>query len=236
MSDFYAGRDDLTLDTRLSLKKPERPEIELRCAGPFVRALALVLDEFTRWILLAFAASALGSLGALTLANVFLTVGVVYWGYGVAFEVFAGGQTPGKRMLHIVVVNGDGTAIRLGASLIRNLLLIVDILPLFYLFGLLTMLVSRHFRRVGDLLAGTLVVYREPAPSTRMSGAASTAVSLRLDAAEQRVVLAFDERTSRMSAERARELANLLAPVLGCRDDEAVAQMRRLASALRGDR
>jgi uncharacterized RDD family membrane protein YckC len=225
----------LTLDTRLALETPEGVEIELRPAGPFARALALLIDEFIRWIVLIAAAIVLRFLGALGFGIFSLSAFLVYWWYGVAFEVLAGGQTPGKRMQHIAVVNADGTPIQLGASLVRNVLLVVDILPLFYLVGLVTLFVSRHFRRVGDLVADTLVVYREAEPAT--APAAATVARLppvTLNADEQRAAIEFTERLPRLSADRARELANLLAPMLNCRDDEAVLELQRIANGLKG--
>lgn len=224
-----------TLDTRLALETPEGVEIELRPAGPFARGLALLLDEFVRWLVLIAAAIVLGFFGALGLGIFSLTTFLVYWWYSVVFEVLAGGQTPGKRMQHIAVVNADGTPIQLGASLVRNVLLVVDILPLFYLVGLVTLLVSRHFRRVGDLVADTLVVYREPArvvASASESGSRLAPIPLNSD--EQRATIEFAERLPRLSVDRARELANLLAPMLGCRDDDAVLELQRIANGLKG--
>jgi hypothetical protein len=92
-----------------------------------------------------------------------LTIFTVYCLYGVMFDVLADGQTPGKRTQRIRAVNADGTPIRLSASLIRNLLLFVDALPFAYMLGVVTMMVTRHFRRIGDLAAGTVVIYAESA-------------------------------------------------------------------------
>jgi len=136
-------------------------ERQLRPAGPFARAFALVFDELIRWTVIGAIAITLGTMGALSIRVLLLTMFAVYWSYGVIFDVFAGGQTPGKRTQRIRVVNIDGTPIRLAGSLLRNLLLLVDVLPFAYMLGLITMMVSRSFRRIGDLAAGTLVVYVE---------------------------------------------------------------------------
>jgi len=144
-----AGRDDVR-------------ERELRPAGPFARALALMIDELIRWTVIGALALAFGTHGTLSIRVLLMTMFVVYWSYGVIFDLFGGGQTPGKRMQRIRVVNIDGTPIRLVASLLRNLLLFVDMLPFAYMSGLITMMVSRSFRRIGDVAAGTLVVYVEP--------------------------------------------------------------------------
>ena len=83
-----------------------------------------------------------------------------YWLYGVGFEVLNNGMTPGKKMQGLQVVHDDGTPIRLPASLLRNLVLYVDLLPAAYAAGIVTMLLTNNFRRLGDLAGGTMVIYR----------------------------------------------------------------------------
>ena len=68
------------------------------------------------------------------------------------------GQTPGKKVLGISVINDDLSPVTLGTSMVRNLLRTVDFLPLFYLAGLVCMLSNQRFQRLGDLAAGTLVI------------------------------------------------------------------------------
>lgn len=133
---------------------------DLRAVGPFARAAALVVDELIRWTLILAGVYGLASIGVLGFANSLWVVLFVYGLYGASFDVLAAGQTPGKRSQGIAVVNSDGTPIRFGASLVRNALLLVDALPFAYLLGLTTMMVTRRFRRFGDLVSGALVVYR----------------------------------------------------------------------------
>jgi uncharacterized RDD family membrane protein YckC len=137
--------------------------MELRPVGPYARAAALVIDELIRWTLIVAALYVISGFGGLSIGATLLTIVSVYCLYGVIFDVFAGGQTPGKKSQRIAVVNDDGTPIRLYASIVRNLLLLLDALPFAYMFGLVTMFVTRRFQRIGDLAAGTLVVYRQPA-------------------------------------------------------------------------
>src|SRR6185503_10494552 len=107
------------------------------------------------------------------------------------FEARWRGQTPGKRFFGLAVLNDDGTPLRWPAALTRNLLRAADFLPLLYGVGLLAMLASKDFKRLGDLAAGTVVVY---APEKRVaarripeSNAIVPPVALRLD--EQRALL-----------------------------------------------
>jgi uncharacterized RDD family membrane protein YckC len=84
---------------------------------------------------------------------------VFLWGYYIFFEMLWNGQSPGKRAMKLRVLRADGTPISLMESLIRNLVRIVDFLPGFYGFGVVTMFVNPQSRRLGDLAAGTLVVH-----------------------------------------------------------------------------
>ena len=74
-----------------------------------------------------------------------------------AFEVLAGGRTPGKRWNGLRVVRTGGQPVGFVSSTIRNLLRVVDLLPGFYLVGIVSILVTKRNQRVGDLAAGTIV-------------------------------------------------------------------------------
>ena len=83
---------------------------------------------------------------------------VIELGYFFAFEMLSGGRSLGKRVVGLRVVGHDGFALSAQASLVRNLLRIVDVLPGSYLVGLVAMVVSKRGKRLGDLAAGTLVI------------------------------------------------------------------------------
>ncbi|MBC7287208.1 MAG: RDD family protein, partial [Armatimonadetes bacterium] len=82
----------------------------------------------------------------------------VFLGYFIIFEMLWNGQSPGKRAARIRVIRDDGTPITFVESAIRNLLRIVDFLPFYYGVGLLSILLSRRNKRLGDFAAGTVVV------------------------------------------------------------------------------
>ncbi len=84
------------------------------------------------------------------------------WFYPVYFEVRAHGQTPGKRFMGLRVLQENGTPVGWSASVLRNFLLVADFLPVLYLAALISMISDSSFRRLGDLAAGTLVVYADP--------------------------------------------------------------------------
>jgi uncharacterized RDD family membrane protein YckC len=84
---------------------------------------------------------------------------LLIWGYYIGFELFWNGQTPGKRWIGLRVIRLDGTPITASESIIRNLVRLIDLLPFAYGVGVVTMFINPNSRRVGDLAAGTVVVY-----------------------------------------------------------------------------
>ena len=226
------------LDTARRVATPEGIEITLRVAGPVPRALAFVLDLLIRgaaMIAVTIAAAAFGRFGS---AVMLLTAFLLEWLYPVFFEVVTAGATPGKRAMGLLVLNDDGTPIRWPASLTRNLLRAIDFLPFMYFIGFCSMIANRDFKRLGDLAANTLVVYRDAKPSAASIPEASPiAPSSALSLAEQRTLLDFSERANRLTAERAAELAEIVAPLAGNHSGaEAVRQIVGIANHLVGRR
>ena len=202
------------LDTVRRVATPEGVEITLRVAGPVPRALAYSLDLLLRGAVmfaLMIAVSALGNFGS---AIMLLTAFLLEWLYPVLFEVLSAGATPGKRAMGLIVLNDDGTPVRWPASLTRNLLRAIDFLPFLYFIGFVAMVANRDFKRLGDLAANTLVVYRdEKSAAASIPEAGPIAPSIPLTLAEQRTLLDFSERSNRLTAERAAELAEIVAPL-----------------------
>jgi uncharacterized membrane protein SpoIIM required for sporulation len=139
------------------------------------------------------------------------------WGYYVLFEGFMDGQTPGKRIHHLRVVREGGYSVTVGVSAVRNLVRILDMQPaFFYLVGLGSLLVTKHGRRLGDLVAGTLVVREEVrASSTPMARGreplAAAALQTSLSEDEYVVLSRFVERWSTLEPLRRATLAAQLA-------------------------
>jgi uncharacterized RDD family membrane protein YckC len=152
------------LDTARRIATPEGIELELRLAGPVPRAGAWALDFVLRLAILAVASMILGALGGFG-TGLFLVLWFgLEWLFPAWCEVHLGGATPGKKALNLAVLHDDGTPVRWPAALTRNLLRALDFLPLFYGIGLVAMMMNRDCKRLGDLAAGTIVVYREPKP------------------------------------------------------------------------
>jgi hypothetical protein len=86
----------------------------------------------------------------------------IFWGYYLFFEMAWNGQSPGKRRLGLRVIRTDGSPITFTESLIRNLIRLFDFLPAYYGVGVVAMFINSQTRRLGDLVAGTLVVHDRP--------------------------------------------------------------------------
>lgn len=161
--------DKLTIDT------PEQVELEFPLAGIGSRFLAMFVDTILQGIavilllvLLAIAGAGnvlprLGELRKWELALYIVGAFSIYWAYFVLFETFWRGQTPGKRQAGIRVLKDSGREITLREAIGRNLLRSVDALPGIYFVGMISVFLSRQNKRLGDYVAGTVVVHERSA-------------------------------------------------------------------------
>jgi uncharacterized RDD family membrane protein YckC len=147
---------------RLEIRTPEGLVFALPLAGPVARFLALLVDTacvMGASMLLGLLLGLLGVVGPEAAQAVgTLAFFVIQTGYGMAAEWLWRGQTVGKRVLKLRVVDASGLRLRLHQVVIRNLLRFVDALPMFYAVGGAAVLFSRHYQRLGDLAANTVVV------------------------------------------------------------------------------
>jgi uncharacterized RDD family membrane protein YckC len=158
------------------IETPEQVELHFPLAGLGSRFLANALDlvilalvNFVFLILLVIVFSAGMGTGAFShmtstsmkwfTAAVILFYFVQYWGYFALFEAFRNGQTPGKRSMKIRVIKDSGRQITFFEALARNLLRVVDWFPGMYLVGVISILFTRQNKRLGDLVADTIVVH-----------------------------------------------------------------------------
>jgi hypothetical protein len=138
------------------------------------------------------------------------------WLYPTAFELMRWGATPGKRAFGLRVVMDDGLPITPAASLTRNLLRTADFLPFLYGFAIVAMVTRRDCKRLGDIAAGSLVVYEPSAVSRATFEHVPAIVPARpLSPDDQAAVVALAARAPRLTVERLDELAALAAVVSG---------------------
>jgi uncharacterized RDD family membrane protein YckC len=218
------------LDTTAIVETPEHVRFSYQLAGPARRIIAYVIDLFIRGaivVAIVVGASIGGATGsdAITGASfgaVLLVMFAVEWGYYVLLETLSGGRSIGKRAMRLRVVKQGGLPLGFGDSVLRNLLRAADFLPSLYAIGLLVMMNDRWFRRLGDMVAGTLVISEE---RIRMQQALRinpppTAAELSrlperppLSPGDVEAIELFLRRAGELSPARENELAEMVAPI-----------------------
>lgn len=229
------------IDTLQSIELAEGIEIHLRAAGPYLRFIAYFLDLIFQiltvvaiFFLLMFS---LGFWGINVASGVFnLCYFFVAWLYPVIFECGKKGATPGKRIFGLRVVDEAGGTISVGQSMVRNFLrlaeMLVPFVPLVAFF-------HPRFQRLGDLAAGTLVVYARPRVDQVVSGPPAMEtipVNRTLTREEEAAILSFRYRSGSWSDVRRQELANHLQPLTGDLGPEGVNKVLGMANWLEGQR
>jgi uncharacterized RDD family membrane protein YckC len=155
--------DKLTIDT------PEQVALEFPLAGIGSRFLAVFADSLLQvaaFVVLQLASAYLvpDRLRHLA-ADKWITAGIIifafclYWGYYAFFETLWNGQTPGKRMAKIRVIKDSGRPITAFEAIARNLLRVIDQIPGFYGVAVIVAFLNKRNRRLGDFVAGTVVVH-----------------------------------------------------------------------------
>ncbi|WP_207866761.1 MULTISPECIES: RDD family protein [Pseudomonas] len=223
------------LETRHQVETPEGIDLPLRPAGLMVRAVAFTIDLGLRGLILGLLLMLLALLGKLGIGLGSLLLFVVSWWYMVLFEVLRQGRSPGKQWMGLRVVHDDGTPVGWSASLLRNLLRFVDLMPFGYFLGAISCLQHPTFKRLGDIAAGTLVIYSErPLRHPQLPDAEPRRSPIPLTLTEQRALLAFAERQGELSTARVNELAALLAQPLRISAPKAVGELNGIARGLMG--
>lgn len=233
------------LDTDVAIETPEHIVFRHRVAGPARRFFAYLLDLvicYGAWLLVAivvviaaFGAGAVGDAAEQTTkAGVGFLLVLLFAAQWIYFVVLEGwlGTTPGKKALGLRVVTTTGRPIGFRAAALRNILRAADALPAAYLgglvsfAGLMSMALSRRFQRLGDLVAGTMVIVPEHAraaaplvlwPAAHPQELAQLPDVVSLDADERLAIELFLRRRLRLGRARELELAQMIAEPLSRR-------------------
>ncbi len=212
------------IDTVITAETPEGISISMRAAGFPVRCMAFLIDASIRYMTVSTVALTLRIGGRVGTGVLLIIVFLILWLYPVIFELTRAAATPGKRVMGIQVMMANGLPLTPAGCLIRNLMRAVDMLPLLYGFGIVSMLMRRDARRLGDLAAGTLVVYRDrPAPIHDFGRGEPLPPSVPLTIRQQTAIVDFGWRAARLTPERAEEIALLAADAVPGAEDSAVA-------------
>lgn len=250
-------------DAELVFETPERVSLSLDVAGLGTRVLAYLVDlfiVFLFWVTVLLVYSLFGDAlkevqalsGGMQLLLGLATI-LTSWGYDVLFETLWRGQSPGKRVVGLRVVKADGSPVGFVEAAIRNLARLADVFPALYTTGALCVALTPRHQRLGDLLAGTLVVKERAYDLSRYSGLATAAApSAPVAAAAARVarglehqelerVLDFLARREDIDAEARVRIARKIAAVFAARagapppaDAEAESFLEALARAQGG--
>lgn len=226
------------LDTLQAVELAEGVEIRLRMAGPMLRVAAYALDGCVKFavmtvvvVVMSMAGMALGDrmvTGMMALIAFFME-----WFYPMVFEAGRRGATPGKRMVGLRVVQVTGSPLTPGQAFVRNILRWIDSMPLFtYGFGMVSCLATRRFQRLGDLAAGTVVIYDRP-PLLPVLAApppiAAVPLPVGLTADETRALVLFRDRAGLWSPGRREEIADQAAALSGTRGAAGVSRLMAMA-------
>lgn len=170
---------------KLTIDTPEQTALEYPIAGLGSRFLALLADTAIQ-VVLAFFVVIVGSILGVGLAMagglgpqwVFAIVVILLFllnsGYFALFEIFWNGQTPGKRYVQLRVIKDDGRPIGAYEAIVRNAVRLVDALPAMYGVGMISVFLSKQSKRLGDFVAGTVVVHEKTLEGVRPYAQAQT--------------------------------------------------------------
>ncbi len=228
-------------EMRVRIDTPELVALEFPLAGIGSRFIAIFIDyglQFAAFILLVLGMMLFlpsmqkfeATSAKWAIAILILILFLLHWGYFTLFEGLWHGQTPGKRVAKIRVIQQSGRAVTIFESLSRNLVRAIDFLPTFYVVGTISIFTTRRNQRLGDLVAGTLVVHEaqthdhasmgntrlftQVAPQApalpRVTSIPTDALS-RLGAADLQAIETFLERRLDMTLEVRQSLATRLA-------------------------
>ncbi len=204
------------LDTVVAAETPEGIVLELHPAGLPARFYAFLLDWFIRLAILYGCAIVARFLGGIGIAFWIVLLFLLEWFYPIAFELGRSGATPGKKTFGLKVVMDNGLPITPAASFTRNLLRAADFLPFGYGFAIVSMLLRRDCKRLGDIAAATLVVHQpHAAPRITLQKVEPVAPVRPLAPRDQAALVALAARAPTLTGERLDELAGLAASVSG---------------------
>lgn len=215
--DQPAGQGGDAFADKLTIQTPEQTLLEFHLAGIGSRFLACVIDTLIQalatFVLIVITVVAVAGAGAtVSWGSPWVTaVAVILWfalynGYFAFFEAVWNGQTPGKRLMQLRVIQQSGRPISVFQAIARNLLRTVDELPFLYGIGCLTVMLNRQNKRLGDFVAGTVVVREKSLEEVRPDwgtapAESSTKYNLRLlGDGEFQLIEAFLQRRSFLDA------------------------------------
>ena len=216
------------------IETAEGIDIDLIPAGLAVRSYAFTIDFFIRAAILIGLSMFFGYLGDFGVGLFFIAWFFVEWFYPVIFEIYKG-ATPGKSAFGLYVVHDNGLPISFAGSLTRNLFRAIDMLPFAYAIGAISMILNEKSKRIGDIVAGTTVIYATQKSKAIFFNSNKEPVEMpAMTTEQQQLIVAFAHRSKYLSVARQIELAGLLSPVINAEGEEAIAKLKSIAAVIIG--
>lgn len=229
------------LDDRMVVQTAEGVALSAVLADPLSRAYALIVDVIILIVLFFCGALLAFFLPDVRVAQGFLLIlyFVLVWGYFFICEWRFSGMTLGKKAFNLQVVGANLLPVSASQAAWRNVLRYIDFMPFGFALGLLAMLLSGNNRRIGDYMAGTVVIFRHSPVlrKNRLSVGQALAPPWRLSREEQRSLIAFAHYAEQHHVARAVELSEPFAALLPeCSPEERVARLVAYGRYLQGVR
>jgi len=206
---------------RLQVESITGVPIDLPIAGPGGRSYAFIIDWHIR--VLAASAWALGFIVVMNVINAgsepppnwlvllgFIPPALIYLLYHPILELAMSGRTPGKRIAGLRIVSVEGTVPGAGALIVRNLFRFIDGLPMLYVVGLAFAMTTRRHQRIGDLAAGTLLVYEDASKADSLGGLPAAGASSGMSTADAELVQDLIDRWEQLDPANRLDLARRL--------------------------
>lgn len=146
---------------RYAVLSPEKVVISFALAGLLTRLGAALIDLFVLILLMIAFGTATQQISAIIpILGLLLTIVTFFlpFLYSIVFELWMNGRTPGKQVLGLRVIKDDGTPVDFKSAFLRSILKVADLLPGFFLVGLLSIAMTPRAQRLGDLAAQTIVI------------------------------------------------------------------------------
>ncbi|WP_026673260.1 RDD family protein [Alkalihalobacterium bogoriense] len=186
----------------IEVKTPEYVSLQFEPAGLGSRSVAFIIDQAiltvaTIILVVIFmiilpvleAGGVPAAFADILLILFFVLLFLINWGYFVVYEFFSAGRTVGKMAIGIRVIQENGHSITLLSSFLRNLLRIIDALPTSYLLGILMIFLHPKHKRIGDLVAGTIVVHEKRKKAIKRTSIDVEIEKRKIQSSDQPIVL-----------------------------------------------
>ncbi len=230
----------------LELNSADAMSYALEIAGVGARSYAFVMDWHIRllaaivWIYLAtflfYDITIFQTIFDEDTANaaapwvIFLPSAIIYFFYHPILETVMHGSTPGKRMAGVRLVTLEGHTPGVGSILIRNIFRLIDGIPGVYTVGLIVAMVTKNHVRIGDMAAGTLLIYDKESGKHALSDVAQQSLDSNLSAEDYDLLLELLERWRQLGKQQRMHLGHQFLHKIG--DDAQLDEQKLLHAYL----